>query len=186
MKIYAYVDETGQDTGGDFFLVAVVVLVANREELRKDLQEIERQSGRRKRKWAKSNNQERQKYIELLLNNKKFKNNLFYSAHRGSGEFAKLTILTTALAINERVAGDYKATIVIDGLDSSLYPRYAAGLRGLRIKTRKVRGIRDEADEFIRLADSVAGFVRDYLDGIEWTKDFYEKAIAEEFIKETK
>lgn len=186
MKIYAYVDETGQDTRGDFFLVAVVVLIGNRDELRKDLQEMEKQSGRRGRKWARSNNQERQKYIELLLSNKKFTSSIFYSVHKGSGEFARLTMLATALAINERVTGDYKATVIIDGLDSSLYPRYASGLRGLKIKTEKVRGIRDEADEFIRLADSMAGFVRDYLDGIEWTKPFYKRAIAEGFIKETK
>lgn len=76
--------------------------------------------------------------------------------------------------------------MIIDGLPKSLYPRYASGLRNLRIKTRKVRGIRDEADEFIRLADSIAGFVRDSLDGVEWAKALYKRAVAEGFIKEAK
>lgn len=182
MKVYAYVDETGQDTLGDFFLVAAVVLISGRDELRKDLQEMENQSGRGKSKWTHSNKTQRQKYIELLLNNKKFKKSLFYSVFEGSKAFTDLTILATAWAINTRAVGEYKAVVFIDGLQQSNYPKYARGLRKLNIKTCKVRGLRDGSDEFIRLADSIAGFARDYIEGVEWTKLLYKKAEKEGYI----
>lgn len=65
IKIYAYVDETGQETVGGFFLVAAVIIIAGRDQLRKDLTNIERQSGRGSRKWTHSPDRQRQKYIDL-------------------------------------------------------------------------------------------------------------------------
>ena len=40
-KLYCYVDETGQDTKGRFFLVAIVITGEEREELIKELEKIE-------------------------------------------------------------------------------------------------------------------------------------------------
>lgn len=183
-KVYVYVDETGQDTRGRLFVVAVVVISSNRDRLRKELQKIEGRSGRVGRKWTKSTTAQRQKYVELLLGNKKLAGCCYYNMYEGSGAFDDLTILSTARAINEKVKADYKAIVVIDGLQKSKYPRYAAGLRGLNIKTRKVKGIRDEADEFIRLADAIAGFVRDYANGVRWVKPFFNEAVKKGFVKE--
>lgn len=44
MKTYAYVDETGQDTYGQLFIVSVVVVRGDRDPLRQALQGIERTS----------------------------------------------------------------------------------------------------------------------------------------------
>ena len=47
-KLYCYVDETGQDTGGAFFLV--VVIIAEKDSallLEKQLEQIEKESGKR-------------------------------------------------------------------------------------------------------------------------------------------
>ena len=44
-KLYAYVDESGQDTLGELFLVSVVVTGEARDGLRKKLRTIERVSG---------------------------------------------------------------------------------------------------------------------------------------------
>ena len=38
-------------------------------------------------------------------------------------------------------------------------------MRKKGIRTEKVRGLKDERDEFIRLADAIAGFVRDAQEG---------------------
>lgn len=47
-------DETGQDTKGRLFLVAVVVLVSDRENLRSKLRKAEQISGKGIKKWMKA------------------------------------------------------------------------------------------------------------------------------------
>ena len=49
----------------------------------------------------------------------------------------------------------------VDGLSKKLENRISKILRDLGVKIRKVRGVRDEANAIIRLADSVAGMVRE-------------------------
>jgi hypothetical protein len=41
IKLYCYVDETGQDTGGRLFIVAVILTSDQRDELRSILQRAE-------------------------------------------------------------------------------------------------------------------------------------------------
>jgi len=43
-KLYAYVDESGQDTQGEFFVVSVVVLDADHEAILQQLEAIETRS----------------------------------------------------------------------------------------------------------------------------------------------
>jgi len=47
----------------------------------------------------------------------------------------------------------YEATVLIDGLGKTERRTVADGLRKLRVKIRKVRGVKDEADALIRLAN---------------------------------
>jgi transposase-like protein len=63
-KLYAYVDESGQDTRGTIFLVSVVVTGEQRDAARRALQGIEWASGKRERKWTRSRVRERAAYIE--------------------------------------------------------------------------------------------------------------------------
>jgi len=51
--------------------------------------------------------------------------------------------------------------VFVDGLSKKLENRISKILRDLGVKIRKVRGVRDEANAIIRLADSVAGMVRE-------------------------
>ncbi len=57
-KLYAYVDESGQDTEGEKFLVSVVVLEKERDKLRSALRAIEKQSGKGLKKWTKARRKE--------------------------------------------------------------------------------------------------------------------------------
>ena len=45
-KLYAYVDESGQDTLGAFFVVATVLTADNQERVRQALERLERASGK--------------------------------------------------------------------------------------------------------------------------------------------
>src|SRR5438105_2668794 len=53
-KLYCYVDETGQDTYGNFFIVSVVVTGDVRESLVARLEQIEKASGKGNVKWTNS------------------------------------------------------------------------------------------------------------------------------------
>lgn len=66
-NLYAYVDESGQDTQGAMFLVSVVVTGEEQETIRHRLQAIERGSGKLGKKWTKARLTERVPYIEALL-----------------------------------------------------------------------------------------------------------------------
>ena len=65
-KLYAYVDESGQDTQGAMFLVSVVVAGEARDAARKALQDIERASGKRARKWTRARVRERVAYMNSV------------------------------------------------------------------------------------------------------------------------
>ncbi len=181
-KLYCYVDETGQDTKGKLFLVSVVVVDSKRDELRNKLKHIENLSKKNK-KWAKANYNQKIKYLELVANDKSFANSIFYSKYSDTCAYVDLTILTTAKVILNKADSLYRATIFIDGLKRTERNIFAAGLRRLKIKVQKVRGIRDQSDEFIRLADSIAGFVRDSLEHNKVMRSLYEIAEKNGIIK---
>ena len=59
----------------------------------------------------------------------------------------------------------YTTLIYIDGLSRTKRREYGARFRRVGLPVRRVRGItRDESNALIRLADSIAGFVRDALE----------------------
>ena len=49
---------------------------------------------------------------------------------------------------------------------------------------KKIRGLWDDSDEFIRLADAPAGFVRDYLEGQAYARPLYQDGISNGVIRE--
>lgn len=176
-KLYCYVDESGQDTKGKLFLVSVIIQEKEREELRAKLELIERESKKGIRKWFHSNRKRRELYIKKIIENRSFQHQIFYSKYEDTKAYIDLTILATAKVILQKTKEPYSVVILVDGLDRRGRYNFAAGLRRLKIKVRKVRGVRDQSDAFIRLADAVAGFVRDYLEGDKIMKKLYEDAI---------
>ncbi len=78
------------------------------------------------------------------------------------------TIVGIAKAIHYKEPAEYATIIYVDGLKKSKRQEYGSELRKLGIPTRKVQGVtKDENNALIRLADAVAGFVRDVIDGGE-------------------
>jgi hypothetical protein len=74
--------------------------------------------------------------------------------------------------------------VIVDGLRGQDVDRFKRSLRQLHVNVRKVRGARDESEPIIRLADAVAGFVRDFLEGQNYATKLYEKAIREGIFQE--
>jgi len=173
---YCYADETGQDTKGRFFLVSVIIMGKDREEIRNKLQKIEQESGKGKKKWTKATLSQKRAYIERILSKGLFDGRIFYSTFSHTTDYPSLIIKTLAQAISKAARGDYKAVIFIDGLGKVERRTVGSGLRKQGIRIRKVRGLRHDSDEFIRVADAVAGFVRDYFEGKPYTLEVYKKA----------
>ncbi len=168
-KLYCYVDETGQDTEGLLFVVVAVVVANERDQLSQYLEAVEHDSGIGKRKWvrAKSVATSRDQYLASVSTDE-LKQKIFYSSYAdsGKGTFEYLTVLAIAKAVHtyretHRMGDDYKVSITIDGLKGAEGQRIGRELRELGIKIRKIRGARDESEPLLRLADRIAGLVRD-------------------------
>jgi len=175
-KIYCYVDETGQDTKGDLFLVSVIVGDKERDRLREIAAEIEEQTGKRHVKWQKTNHNIRVAYLERLIQENILKGKVCFAVYKQTQAYVDLTILTVAKSILQKAKDDYKASVFVDGLDNNGVRKFTAGLHKLHIHTKKVRGLRDESDALIRLADAFCGFLRDYVEGKEYAKELYSRA----------
>jgi hypothetical protein len=93
-------------------------------------------------------------------------------------------IFSTGKALHARATAPLSATVVVDGLGRPERHRFAAGLRKLGIAVRKVRGARDQSDELIRLADAIAGFVRDSLAGSGTMRRLFAEARRLGIVKE--
>lgn len=183
-KLYAYVDESGQDTKGEIYLVSVVISGKEKEELRKTLVEIEKTSGIYARKWSRSKPKEHEKFIKKLMAQEIFKNHIFYSYYQGTVTYTDLTIYSTAKAIHEFSDEEESTIIIVDGLEKSERHRFASGLRKLKVSVHKVRGAKEQNNEFIRLADRIAGFVRDGLEDDAVMKPLLKKALRKKIIRE--
>jgi len=184
-KLYCFVDETGQDRKGEFFLVVVFLHETNGlGNLEGILEKLELETGKKKSKWKKTSKVVKSEYLASLLTIKELKRSIYYSVYKGTLEFSKLTSLTIAKAVLSQVTNDYEVTIVIDGLNDREREVVTRELKGLKIKYRKIRGMKDEQSVFLRLADAMAGFLRDVSEKQAYTKklvgDFVKKMIVRE------
>lgn len=182
-KLYCYVDETGQDTLGEFFLVSVVVVGNERDHLRSKLDAIEKRSGKGIKKWTKSTRKQRIAYMSEIVNNESLANHISFSHYTESRSYVDMTILSTAKAILAAANETYEATVYVDGMQRTEQRAFAAGLRKLNVHLHLVRGLTDQADEFIRLADAVAGFLRDSMEGDEEMQKLHKRASKNSIIK---
>ncbi len=141
-KLYCYIDEFGQHTNGDLFLVSVVIAEEERDSLIKLLDDIEKTSGKGKVKWIEARHDARNTYIRTVLQTPEFQGKLHYAVYRNTRDYLPRTVLTTARAILADASKDYKATVFVDGLPKSRIKWFGTELRHLYIKTDKVRGVR--------------------------------------------
>lgn len=165
IKLYCYVDETGQDTAGRFFLVSVVLIDAvKKNQLENQLEEIEKRTGKNNKKWAKEEIEIRIQYVKEIAKIKDLQYSLYYSVYFETKEYIHLTTLSLAKAILSRDMDDYSVTIIIDGLTKKDTEKVRKDLKSLKIKYDTIRGMKDEQSTFLRLADCMAGFMRDYIE----------------------
>lgn len=125
-------------------------------------------------------------YLAEIFSLKIFQGNIFYGVFKDTHEYVALTTYTIAQAISLKTQKQYQTTIIIDGLNKKERERVIQGLKSLQIRYRKVRGLKEQASPILRLADAIAGFLRDYIEGQKYTKEIYLKCKVAEYIQEIK
>jgi len=171
-KLYAYVDESGQETAGKFFVVGVVVTGTERDRLLQQLEALERRSRKGKAKWQRAKYTYRQAYVDGLTQLPLLSDSLFYCQFTQTRAYPALTAEATARAIRAKAQGNYRITIAVDGMRRTESRAFGARLRALGVGSRKIRGVRDEkSDAGIRLADALCGLIRDAEEGQQWARD---------------
>ena len=164
-KFYCYVDETGQDTAGRFFLVSVVLTdFIKRDVLEKQLEEIEIRTGKNKKKWTKEEVDIRTRYIKEIAKIKDLQFSIYYSVYSCTKEYIHLTSLSIAKAVLSKNMDGYTVTVIIDGLTKKDTEKIRSDLKRLKVKYDTICGMKDEQSAFLRLADCMAGFLRDYIE----------------------
>ncbi len=184
-KLYVYVDESGQDTEGVYFVVVAVVLLEGSvsvSELEKTLERIERETRKGKSKWRPTKFRVRTAYLSHLLQIPQLERTLFYMSFRETNDYTELTAVTIAQAILKRVSGDYQAYIMVDGLKDKDKPRISKTLQRRGIRRRKLRGGKEQNSALLRLADAMAGFIRDYEEGQPYTQDLYRRFVNQRIV----
>jgi hypothetical protein len=183
-KFFIYIDESGQDTKGELFVVTALILEDNREVILERLKEIEKDSKKKNIKWSKSYSKFRKKYIERITELTCFKNTLFFEIFNGK-EYLKFTSYIIAKTIKTNRYSNDKITIYIDGFNKKELEKLKVELKALQVKHKKLRGVKkDENNAFIRLSDAICGLVRQVYKENKWAKSMLEKLKAKKIITE--
>jgi hypothetical protein len=185
-KLYAYVDESGQDTRGLVFVVSALILEKEREEISEELEKIETDSGKKNMKWNKSRHEFRKAYIEKLLKMERMRGRIFFDIFSDTKKYIELTSYATAKAILKKSGNnEYKVTVFVDGFKKKELDIFSRGLRDLKIRTKKIRGVKkDENNAFIRLVDAICGLVRDSQDKKDWADKTLQKLKTKKLVSE--
>lgn len=181
-NLSCYIDESGQDTQGALFIVASAV-TEDREKLLSLLETIERTSGKKKKKWADVGFKYRLAYIDAVLREPAFQGKLYFAVYYDTLDYADSTIDLTVKALKAYSQGQsFKASISVDGLLKTERDVFAVGVRRRDVLTKRVRGMDDQRDALIRLADAVCGFLRDVLDKQPECTRLMRKALQEGYL----
>ncbi len=177
-KLYCYVDETGQDTQGELFIVSVAV-TEERDSLRQLCETIERETGKGRVKWIKTARPRRVAYIRRIIDTPAFRGKLSFASYHDTKDYVLLTVETIAKSIQRICVSKYKATVFIDGLSHSQESTVRVQLTRHGIRIKKVRGVKkDENEALIRLADAICGFVRNASAGQPELKELFHRGIS--------
>ena len=164
-KLYCYVDETGQDTSSDIFVVVAVVSAREQEPFRQALLDIEHLAGTGRRKWHKSRSARRLLYLTLALERHLGRGEIFFGSYPKPLPyfFPLLEVLEQAIRI--KAVPPYSARVYVDGIDHKKAAELTNALRLRGISLEMVKGRRDESEPIIRLADRWAGCIREHCTG---------------------
>jgi len=118
----------------------------------------------------KATPRQRLAYLTAVLQLPALHGRLFAAHFTNTTTYLPCVLATITQAVTAGAAGQpARATVLIDGLQKTIRQDVAATLRVQlqphHIRVEKVRGLDEESDALMRLADAMAGFVRHALEG---------------------
>lgn len=183
-KIYCFVDETGQDDRSEHFVVVTVVSISEQQALKEAIARLEEQSNVGSKKWHKLRAQEREAFIDMVINAQLAAGEVFFGKFQKPLPFFLPMLETLSRAIQMIAPDNHQAIVYVDGIDKKKAAELTNALRLKGVKTKHVRSARDESEPLIRLADRWAGCIRSSLEGSESATSLVVRAIEIEYLKE--
>ncbi|PWU09068.1 MAG: hypothetical protein C5B50_28385 [Verrucomicrobia bacterium] len=159
-KLYAYVDETGQDTASDCFVVVTITSDEEQDHLRIRLMGFEKQAKTGARKWNKCHTDRSLAYLRLSLDQLATQTTVFFGIYRKPIPYFFPMLDVLEHAIKKRAAEPYTARVYVDGIDTKKAAELTNALRARGIMLEMVKSRRDESEPLIRFADRWAGCIR--------------------------
>ena len=190
LKLYVYTDESGQDVRSRQFVVAVVIVSGSDISLvRRTLQDLEEASGKRKKKWTKSTIAVRRAFWQGLTGIRELQGGVFvkrFTKTPARQNYLALTIQATREAlIIAAEKSEAEATVIIDALQTQFYSAVRSGVSTPpAIRVRKVRGLPEESEACLRLADAVAGCARAASEETEYAQVLYADALRTGLVRQ--
>lgn len=156
---YFFSDETGQHSGGRYFLVVGVAFAKYRKWITDDLHAAERTSDKGKQDWKGTKNPVcRINYIERILQIEALKGTVFYAAYENhEKEYWDYTVDALALGI-QRFGRTCHSIVRHQGFNYRTREKLKAALIDTGCSYEIQTGSKEKRAE-IRLADALAGYV---------------------------
>jgi hypothetical protein len=170
IKRFYFVDETGQDTAGRIFIVAVSVVERMHQELERACIEFEEISGKGRLKWHSTPSHRRLEFMRLVIEDGRFANVLCYAVFSGipKSEFDAYTVEAIARTVEfTRDEQRSSSEIYVDGLTIKKQAEYGRALRARGIHGARIHRATDQGYVLIRLADALAGLARDAVEDVD-------------------
>ena len=183
-KLYAYVDESGQDDSSEFFIVVAVIAEGDQELIRRQLDQIERAAGTHHKKWHKLRSKNRMQYLQMVLEQKIAAGGVYIAHYKKPIPFFFPMTSLLEKAIKAYATGQYQANIYVDGIDKLKAKELTNALRASGISLHLVQGRRDESEPLIRLADMWAGCIRSASLDHNDAENILKKAKKREYLKD--
>ena len=160
-RYHIFVDETGQHSRGEYFLVcAVAVPTIDLDRVRQEVSALEARIGPSLQKWVHSTIQRKRRYLDEIRGLAEGLAPIHYRNHFGGTDYVAWAGELIADAILARVP-EAQVTVVVDGYNANECRTVQTALKAKSIRWAKVRGARDESEPMLRLADSLAGYLGD-------------------------
>ncbi len=189
-KIYCYVDETGQDTKGAFFIVGLVIAVGeDQEKMISTCEAIESRTGKGRVKWTKTREDRARAFMGEILQTPVFHGRLFVARYENTRNYQAATLDAIARVLEvilpEEAREGTRVIVLIDALPKKHVDMVKQNLRNRERRVKKVKGVRrEEGDALIRLADALCGFARDAYEGEKEVLTLWKRAVERRHIRE--
>jgi len=160
-KLYCYVDESGQDTKSDIFVVVAIVNDNNQEKIRAQLLLLEKQTKIKATKWHKTSNVIKYEFLKEQMARKILSGDIYFGRFPKPIPYFLPIIEVLEKAIKLKAKNNYTSNVYIDSIDKKKSLELTNALRVKNIKLTLVKSRKDESEPVIRLADRWAGYIRE-------------------------